>query len=177
MNNFDWADRFKEIYDQAKTTYAAGKRRPAEMADAAGKSFLESIGCSLQELFDLVEDDVRDQAPGFNNALLITAARRDYFLYVQKGKPSGRRMSSADLPVKVAKLGGIEWLPRIIVKARAKLRGELPNDTMYGCGGDRPFLKSVNIHLADFLREVWAAGDDDDKILKFVQTQRDAAGK
>ena len=34
-------------------------------------------------------------------------------------------------------IDGIAWLPRILVKARLKLRGEMPADLMYGCGGDR----------------------------------------
>jgi hypothetical protein len=37
--------------------------------------------------------------------------------------------------------------------------------------GDRPFLKRVDIHPADFLREVWAARDDDRKIIEYVKKQ------
>ena len=42
---------------------------------------------------------------------------------------------------------------------------------MYCCGGDRAFLKKVNIHPADFLRYVWAAHDDDQKIVGYVVAQ------
>jgi len=73
------------------------------------------------------------------------------------------------LPPKDAQLGGIEWLPRIIEKAHAKLRGEMPPELMYCCGGDRAFLREHGIHPADFLREVWAAGDDVQRILSFVR--------
>ena len=66
-------------------------------------------------------------------------------------------------------MDGIAWLPRLIVKARAKLRGEMPPELMYGCGGDRPFLRGVNIHLADFLRVVWAAGEDDRRVVEHVK--------
>ena len=54
---------------------------------------------------------------------------------------------------------------------RAKLRGEMPSDLMFDCGGDRKFLQSVNHHPADFLRHVWAAGDDDRKIIEVVKKQ------
>ncbi len=73
------------------------------------------------------------------------------------------------LSPKSAQLGGIEWLPRIIEKAQAKLRGEMPPELMYGCGGDRAFLREHGIHAADFLREVWAAGNDTGRILDFVR--------
>ena len=66
-------------------------------------------------------------------------------------------------------MAGVAWLPRLIAKARAKLRGEMPGELMYGCGGDRAFLRRVNIHPADFLREVWSARDDDEKIIEYVK--------
>ena len=66
------------------------------------------------------------------------------------------------------------YLPRLIAKGRAKLRGELDPDMMFGCGGDRKFLKNHgDIHLADFLRQLWAAGDDDLKLATWIQQQRD----
>ena len=45
----------------------------------------------------------------------------------------------------------------------------MPDELMYGCGGDRAFLKKVQIHPADFLRTVWSARDDDHKIIAYVQ--------
>ena len=32
---------------------------------------------------------------------------------------------------------------------------------MFGCGADRPFLRSVNMEPAEFLNTVWNAGMDD----------------
>ncbi|MFN7139254.1 MAG: hypothetical protein ACK4UN_07945, partial [Limisphaerales bacterium] len=58
-------------------------------------------------------------------------------------------------------------------KAKAKLRGEMPPELMFGCGGDRPFLKSVNIELSEFLRLVWSAEDDTQKIVNYVIKARD----
>ena len=98
----------------------------------------------------------------------ITAVRRDYLLSVQEGVHSSQKISSASLPSPGASLGGFRWLPRIIEKARAKLRGELPSDIMYGCGMDRPFLQRLNIDLVEFLKVVWEAGDDQEKILGYV---------
>jgi hypothetical protein len=43
---------------------------------------------------------------------------------------------------------------------------------MFGCGGDRNFLKKHgDIHPADFLRQVWAAGDDDPQLAAWVARQ------
>jgi hypothetical protein len=76
----------------------------------------------------------------------------------------------SDLPAKAAEMDGIPWLPRLIAKAEAKLRGEMDDDTMYGCGGDRDFLEQHKIHPADFLRVVWAARGDKDRVLRFVKS-------
>jgi hypothetical protein len=102
-------------------------------------------------------------------ALLIAAVRRDYFLVVQQGRHSSQTIRMEDLPAKTAVAAGLAWLPRLIEKARAKLRGEMPPDLMYGCGGDREFLQRVKIHPADFLRHVWSAGTDNAKIIAYVQ--------
>lgn len=110
--------------------------------------------------------------PQIWDALLITSVRRDYFLVIQKGKLSGRVIRMEDLPAKDATLDGIAWLPHIIPKARAKLRGEMLAELMFGCGGDRKFLQSANIHPADFLRLLWSAGDDDRKIIAYVKKCR-----
>ena len=70
----------------------------------------------------------------------------------------------------------VEWFgfPRILPKARAKLRGELPDEVMYGCGGDRQFFQSNNIHPAEFLRVVRNWGDNDQGIIDWVLTRKDS---
>ena len=88
----------------------------------------------------------------------------------QGGKHSDREITRDDLPSFGDLLDGVPYLPRLITKARAKLRGELDPDLMYCCGGDRKFLREHgDIHPADFLRVVWAAGNDDDRVLQFVR--------
>jgi hypothetical protein len=75
----------------------------------------------------------------------------------------------AELPAKTAAVDGIEWLPRLIAKARLKLRGEMPPDLMYGCGGDRPFVREMKTTLPDFLKLVWDCGEDDRRIVDSVK--------
>ena len=42
---------------------------------------------------------------------------------------------------------------------------------MYGCGGDRKFLRDHgNIDPADFLRHVWASGGDDQHMIDYVRS-------
>jgi hypothetical protein len=172
MQNYTWAERFKKVYDAAVLRYNNGTQNAKELFSKEDVEFLASIGCSAQELFDFVEDFCRGGEPIYSDVLLVTAVRRDYFLNVQHGKPSGKVIDSDKLPAKSAELGGISWLPRIIEKAQAKLHGEMPPELMYGCGGDRPFLRGVNIHLADFLRFVWQVDGDQQKVLAYVNENR-----
>jgi hypothetical protein len=174
MSHYDWAARFHALWDKAVAAYRAGHRQPAGFFSPGETGFLKSIGCSPQEIYDFVEDFSRGGEPDFDTVLLVTAVRRDYFLTVQKGVPSGRVVDMDALPPKDAELAGLAWLPRIIEKARAKLRGEMPPELMYGCGGDRPFLESVDVHPADFLRVVWAAGDDRQRIVDYVLARKAA---
>lgn len=169
MGNYDWTQTFHLLWDNAVAAYRDGNRNPAMYFSTDETNYLAGIGCSPQDVYDFAEDWCGGQQLAFETALLITAVRRDFFLVVQKGKPTGRVIAVDQFPSKDAELAGFVWLPRIILKARCKLRGELPAELMYGCGGDRPFLKKVNIHPADFLREVWAARDDDQRIIDYVK--------
>ena len=165
----DWISQFREIYEQAVHRFEQGRRGPEQVVGREALAFLDSIGASAQELYDFVEDWVEDDEPDFETVAAITNVRRTYFLTVQEGKPSNTVIPSATLPSGYAKLGEYRWLPRIIAKARAKLRGELAPDIMFGCGADRPFLRSVNMEPDEFLKTVWDAGTDDRAILDAVQ--------
>jgi hypothetical protein len=169
VDNYNWPKDFRELFEDGLDAYRSGKRDADSMFGSAQRQFLDSLGATPQEIFDFVEDTFHGGEPGFETTLLIAATRREYFLGVQKGQRSGRVIDMDKLPPKSAELGGIEWLPRIIAKAKAKLRGEMPAELMYSCGGDRAFLREHGIHAADFLREVWAAGDDNERILDFVR--------
>ena len=171
QNSQHWLAQLRETYDQAVRRFEQGQRGPETVIGQDALAFLDSIGTSAQELYDFVEDWVEDGEPDFETVAAITDVRRSYFLTVQEGKPSEKMISSATLPSGYAELGGYRWLPRIIAKARAKLRGELSSDIMFGCGADRPFLRSVNMGPAEFLNTVWNAGTDDQMILDAVQNK------
>ncbi len=82
------------------------------------------------------------------------------------------RISMDKLPSKDAEIEGIGWLPRIIPKAEAKLRGEMPPELMYGCGGDRKFFRINNIDPAEFLKEVWKSKGNQSDIVNWVKSIR-----
>ncbi|MEI8039617.1 MAG: DUF5069 domain-containing protein [Verrucomicrobiota bacterium] len=167
-----WNDAWMELFDRCVAAYRSGKRDYASYYSPADLALLAAIGCQARELFDFVEDFCEEGEPTATTALLIAAVRRDYFLTVQQGVASGQVLSLDEVPTFGEALDGMPYLPRILAKARAKLRGELDPDQMFGCGGDRNFLhKHGAIHPADFLRRVWAAGDNDLKLAAWVSKQ------
>ena len=172
MNDQTWDTTFRELFERCAKLHRAGDARGVNWFTANDKAFLDSIGYTTQEFFDFVDDHCRygAEGPTLETALLVAAVRRDYFRVVQNGKRSGKIVPPSELPPKPAMVDGIAWLPRLIVKARAKLKGEMDPDTMFGCGGDRAFFEQHKLHPADFLRVAWAAGDDDRKIIDFVKT-------
>jgi hypothetical protein len=139
------------------------------MFGADDVAFLATIGCTAQELFDFVDDFLCYDDLDFDTVLAVTAIRRDYFLNVMHGRPTGRVVPMHELPAKGAKVDGIAWLPRLIVKARIKLRGEMDPDLMYGCGGDRPFLRRHRMTLPEFLQVVRDKGEDERAIVDAVK--------
>jgi len=165
----DWQAAFRSVHDRGTAAWKAGRKSPATMFDHADAAFLATIGCTRQELFDFVDDSQRYGEPDFATALSVAALRRDYFLDVLKGRSTSRIATMESLPPKAAQVDGIAWLPRIIVKARLKLRGEMPDDLMYGCGGDRDFLRRMKMTQAQFLELVWRHGDDDRAIVGAVK--------
>jgi hypothetical protein len=169
-SNYSWDQEFLALFDRCVAKFRSGNEDFTTYYLAADSAFLQSIGYQPREFFDFVEDFCNYGDPSPGAALLIAAARRDYLLTIQKGTTSTAVLDPGELPAKDdASLGGIRWLKRIIPKAKAKLRGELHPDIMYGCGGDRAFLQEQGVHPADFLREVWAAGDDEAKVLAWLK--------
>ncbi len=66
-------------------------------------------------------------------------------------------------------LGGIRWLPRLIDKARAAMRGAL-GDYLYGQSPmDRSLLRALGLSYRDFTSIVRQAGDDDGKVLALLE--------
>ena len=170
-----WNDTFMELFARCATDYQAGNFDYEKDYSPEDLAFLNSIGYKYREFFDFVEDYVDEKIPSPNTALLVASVRRDYFLVAQKGESSSEVLTRDGIPSFGEQLAGIDYLPRILAKARGKLKGELDPDLMFGCGGDRNFLsKNGDIPPADFLRHVWAAGDNDAKVADWV---KDCAGR
>lgn len=164
-----WKIQFKAVHASAVSVWLAGNRSASRMFTAHEQEFLASIGCSAQELFDFVDDLQEYGEPDFETVLAVQEIRFNYFKDVMHSQPSGIMASMSHLPAKTDAVQGISWLPRLIVKARLKLKGEMPPELMYGCGGDRPFLRRMNMTLASFLQLVWDCGDNDNAIVEAVK--------
>lgn len=171
MKHYEFPARFRDLYDLAGALYAKGKRGGETFFNADQSAWLRSNGLTPQHMYDYAEDHQGYGEPGYDHALAIELVRRDYFLTVQHGKPSTIGLNEAQLPAKTDAVRGIEWLPRIIPKAKAKLRGELPPSLMYCCGGDRRFFKTHDILPAEFLSLVWRHESNDTAIVDWVVTR------
>ena len=164
-----WNETFSALYTRCLAEYTRGNPEFSTYYSSTDLAFLSSIGCQPREFFDFIEDHCPELP--LTTALLVAALRRSYFLNEQGRKPSSRVLTADQLPLREAQLEGIAWLPRILEKARAKLRGELHPDLMYGCGGDRNFISKHNLHLADFLETVRRAGDDIAPVLAYARSK------
>ncbi len=168
MSPDDFPAQFRRLYDLALARHARGERNAAAFFTGAEQAALAAHGLAPQHLYDYAEDQLTSGEPGYDQALAIELVRRDYFLRVQGGRPSGTVLDAADLPDKTAEIRGLVWLPRLIPKARAKLRGELPPTLMYGCGGDRRFFRAHGLLPAEFLARVWRHGPDEAALVDWV---------
>ncbi len=167
-----WNDQFLQLFRKCVDLYRSGNSDFNSHYEPEELAFLASIGYKPRELFDFVEDLVDGGAPTESTALLVAAVRRDYYLTVQNSQASDIELTSSDIPSRAETLDNLPYFPRILAKARAKLRGELHPNIMFGCGGDRSFLrKHGDISPADFLRHVWASGEDDAHIVEFLSAQ------
>ncbi|PTY06900.1 DUF5069 domain-containing protein [Opitutaceae bacterium EW11] len=176
MKHYEFQKTFREIYDKAAGLYAKGQRGANTFFSTEETAFLAANGITAQHLYDYAEDQNNYGEPGYDLALAIELVRRDYFLNAQHGTASTARLDEAKMPAKTDAVKGIEWLPRIIPKAKAKLRGELPESLMYCCGGDRRFFKTHDIHPSEFLTLVWRNESNDAAIIDWV-VKRSAASK
>ena len=128
----------------------------------------QANGITAQHLYDYVDDLAGYGEPSYDQAHAIELVRRDYFHNAQNSRPSVATLDPATLPAKSDAIRGISWLPRLLPKARAKLRGELPPALMYGCGGDRAFFKQHQILPHEFLNLVWRFEADDHAVIDWV---------
>ena len=176
MSHYTFQIPLKKIWQKAVDLYEAGNRESATYFDSDELAFLKSIGHTAQEVYDFAEDYCQSQEPDFETFLLLAGLRRHYFVNVMNGESSDTVVDTGDLPSKTDEVRGIEWLPRIIPKARAKLRGEMSDDLMFCCGGDRKFLKTHDLHPSEFLAFVMTHFEDDEAIIDFVAGRSNAGG-
>ncbi len=176
MKHYDFAQNFHRLYDQAVDLYAKGPHGAGTFFNPADTAWLTANGLTPQHLYDYAEDHVGGGEPGYDRALGIELVRRDYFLNVQNSEASSAVLDEAALPPKNADVRGITWLPRLLPKARAKLRGELPASLMYCCGGDRKFFKAHDILPSEFLSLVWRHLHDDEAVVQWVVARSILAG-
>ena len=130
--NTDWKTQFRDLFYRGVERYQEGRRSPEAMFEGDEPTFLESIGCSTQEMFDFCDDYIRWGDVIYEHVEEVQTVRLDYFANDLNSQPAARRMEMEEFPAKTDEIAGIVWLPRLIVKARAKLEGALPADLMYG---------------------------------------------
>ncbi len=169
MKNYNFQQTLKSLYQHALQQYQQGVRDANALFQQEPLQQLRALGIKPIEIYDFVDDFQRYGEPDWETVFAVQNVRRDYFLTVQNGVLSSSECDPSSLPSKTAELDGIVWLPRIIAKAGYKLRGELHPDVMYGCGGDRNFLRTHDIHPADFLRAVWAWEKQPERLIQWVK--------
>ncbi len=169
MKHYNFTEQLHRLYRQAVKLCAAGQRGAETYFTAEEKAFLAANGWTAQNLYDYAEDELNGGEPGWDIALSIELIRRDYFLNVQGGITSGHFLDENELPGKSILIAGLPWLARLIPKAHAKLRGELPTSMMYACGGDRAFFQQHDIQPAEFLSLIWRHGNNHAAISDWVQ--------
>jgi hypothetical protein len=168
-SNFHFHRSLSLLWETCVRRYRSGQQSPSDFLTESELKTLRQSGLGVMDLFDYVEDFCGGGDPDRDTFLMVAGIRRAYFLIEQKGVFSTREMKESELPGRQESFGGITWLPRIIAKAEAKLKGEMESSIMYGCGGDRAFLRDLDIHPADFLQAVWLYSGDLQKILEWIK--------
>ncbi|MEI8309822.1 MAG: hypothetical protein WCH98_03605 [Verrucomicrobiota bacterium] len=161
--------RLKEIHRKAVEGYQNGCRDAGGLVPRQDVEFLSSIGISPQVLLDYAEDFARYGEPECAIFVRLAEIRRDYYRVVQKGLAAVRIVEERELPRKTDECDGIAWLPRITQKARCFLEGSLCEELMYGCSGDRAFLRKFLLTLPGFLEKVSESGAEPAKLLDYVR--------
>lgn len=171
IQHYQFQRELRRLWEKAVQAYEAGNRDSSSYFGAEETAFLRSVGHTAQEVYDFAEDRVSGGEPDLETFILIASMRRSYFLEEMAGQESSHVVDTGDLPGKEESVRGVEWLPRIIPKAKAKLRGEMSDDLMYCCGGDRKFFKRTDIHPAEFLDRVRRHWDDEEAVIEWVVTR------
>jgi hypothetical protein len=163
------SNELAELHSEACANYRSGERVASKIVSEAGALALADLGIREQVIFDFAEDFVRHGEPSMEDFLSVVAIRQAHFVDSLGGCWPGAVVPESALPLRADEWEGIPWLPRIIRKAACFLEGSLPPDVMFGCGGDRGFLKGHGLKLAEFLTAVKDAKGDDAAILRRVR--------
>jgi hypothetical protein len=162
-------NELNQLHEEAAANYDTGCRNPSKILGADGLDILAKHGLSPQFLYDAVDDLARYGEPSKAVFVELAQLRADYFQTTLQGHPPARIVQECELPPKSAEFQGVPWLPRIIRKAQCFLEGSLCEDIMYGCAGDRSFLKKHNTTLPAFLALVRDTRGDPYQALHFLR--------
>jgi hypothetical protein len=161
-------NELNHLHDKAVSIYLSGCRHPSQILPAGDLDTLAKFGISAQFLYDAVDDLARYGVPDKSVFMDLAKMRADYFQTSLQGHPPLYIVEERELPPKSAAFEGVSWLPRIIRKAQCFLEGSLCDDIMYGCAGDRSFLKKYNATLPAFLAVVRDTHGDPAQALRFL---------
>lgn len=167
MNTTDLM-QLMSLHEEAMKSYREGVRDPSRIVSPAGMETLVGFGISPVFLYDCVDDLSRYGEPAADVFVELGALRILQFRAESDAKPE---VPESELPRKSEQHCGVAWLPRIIRKAQCFLEGSLCPDVMYGCAGDRAFLKEYGATLPDFLIVVRDSGGNPDKALEFLTSR------
>jgi hypothetical protein len=157
-----------QLHDKASANYRTGCCTPSQILPAGDLDTLAKLGVSGQFLYDAVDDLARYGVPDKAVFVELAQMRSDYFHITLQGRPPSRIVQESELPPKSVEFEGVSWLPRIIRKAQCFLEGSLCDDIMYGCAGDRSFVKKYNATLPSFLAVVRDTHGDPAQALRFL---------
>ncbi len=170
----DWNDTFMELFHDAVERYHSNSHvNPLQFFYPSELEFLTSIGYKAREMFDYIADYAQTGQPSPSAALLIASKRRTYFFTAQRAMNStSKAISLAELPSPEDDFGGYVYMPHIISKAEAKLRGTLEDGIMYGDARDRQFFaENGGIAPADFLGMVNNVRGDRQRLITSIINQ------
>lgn len=172
FSSYEHAEILESLWKQALDLYKQANHNLGSYFKIDQLDYLKNIGIGSHDIYDSVEDFSRYGEPSFSTFLLVSSVRTEYFYKEQGGVASSIKLQAEELPAKTESYQNIIWLPRILKKAEAKLKGELAEAIMYGCSADRLFLKEYGIHPADFLKLVWAMHFDIAQVHSFILSKK-----
>lgn len=160
-----------ELFHDAVERYHSNSQvNPLQFFYPSELEFLTSIGYKAREMFDYIADYAQTGRPSPSSALLIASKRRSYFFTAQRAMQNkSRAVTMAELPSVDDDFGGYVYMPHIIGKAEAKLRGTLEDGIMYGDARDRQFFEeNGHISPSDFLGMVNNVRGDRQKLITSI---------